>query len=175
VTVATLPDQLDVGRHRDASGRVELIARWLVLALLTVLVATGLLSGFGQRSSTSAAVAGDASLEVSAPTRLRGGLFYQGRFTVEARAAIESPTLVLEQGWLEGMSINTVEPAPTEEASRDGNLVLTYGSLPAGDRLVVYMQFQVNPTTVGRRPAGVHLLDGETTLASVERTVTVFP
>lgn len=173
--MATLPDQLDVGRHRDASGRAELVARWLVLGLLTALVAAGLLSGFGQRSSTSAAVAGDARLEVSAPTRLRGGLFYQGRFTIEARAPIGTPSLVLEKGWLEGMSINTVEPTPTEEASRDGDLVLTYGSLPAGDQLVVYMQFQVNPTTVGRRPAGVRLFDGETPLASVERTVTVFP
>jgi hypothetical protein len=73
------------------------------------------------------------------------------------------------------MSVNTIEPAPTEESGRDGDLALVYGPLSEGERLVVYMQFQVNPTTVGRRSAGVELLDGETPLAHVERTVTVFP
>jgi hypothetical protein len=173
--VAHVPDGLDIARHRDGSGRAELLARWIVLGLLTVLVGAGLFSIFGQRSSSETAIADSASLEVSAPDRLRGGLFYQGRFTVEAHAPIERPVLVLQPGWLEGTSINTIEPAPTEESSLDGNLALEYGSLSEGDRLVVYMQFQVNPTTVGRRSAGVELLDGETPVASVERTVTVFP
>ena len=37
------------------------------------------------------------------------------------------------------------------------------------------MQFQVNPTNVGRRSADVELYDGETLIATVERTMTVFP
>ena len=37
------------------------------------------------------------------------------------------------------------------------------------------MQFQVNPTNVGRRSADVALYDGEELLAGVDRTVTVFP
>jgi hypothetical protein len=40
---------------------------------------------------------------------------------------------------------------------------------------VLYMQFQVNPTNVGRRSADVGLYDGDELLASVDRTVTVFP
>jgi hypothetical protein len=173
--VATIPDQLDVGRHRDASGRRELAARWVVLGLLTALVTIALLNGFGQRSGTVSAVGDDASLEIRAPARVRGGLFYQGRFTIESRGAIERPVLVLEPGWLDGITVNTIEPAPADEASRDGDLALTFGPLAAGDRLVVYMEFQVNPTTVGRRSADVRLLDGETPLVSVERTVTIFP
>ncbi|MGH3042357.1 MAG: hypothetical protein ACRDNG_11590 [Gaiellaceae bacterium] len=73
------------------------------------------------------------------------------------------------------MHVNTIEPAPREEASRDGDLALTFPPLRQGDRLVVYMQFQVNPTNVGRRSADVELYDGETLIAAVDRTITVFP
>ncbi|HET9214869.1 MAG TPA: hypothetical protein VFN93_08945, partial [Gaiellaceae bacterium] len=107
--------------------------------------------------------------------RLRGGLFFQGRFTIRARDAIENATIVLAPGWLENMHINTIEPAPTEEASRDGGLALSFGPLAAGDELVLYLQFQVNPTNVGRRSADVGLYDGQELLARVDRTVTVLP
>jgi hypothetical protein len=47
--------------------------------------------------------------------------------------------------------------------------------LEPGDRLVVSMQFQVNPTHVGRRSADVGLYDGETEIVTADRTVTVLP
>jgi hypothetical protein len=173
--VAELPDYLDVSRHRDVSFRAELAARWTVLRLLTAIAVVALFGVFGQEARQSAASVGAAELEVSAPTAVRGGLFFQGRFTVDAREPIEDATLVLDPGWLENMHINTIEPAPTEEASRDGDLELSFGPLAAGDRLVVYMQFQVNPTNLGRRSANVSLYDGESRIASVDRAVTVFP
>ena len=37
------------------------------------------------------------------------------------------------------------------------------------------MQFQVNPTNVGRRSADVDLYDGDVRLAGVRHTITVFP
>jgi len=173
--MADLPEHLDAARHRDVSARLELIARRTLLGLLAAVAVVALLSVFGQSPET-AAVSGDgADLEVSAPTRLRGGLFFQGRFSVEAAAPLAQPTLVLGPGWLDNMHINTIEPAPAEESSRDGDLALSYGPLAEGDRLVVYMQFQVNPTNVGRRSADVGLYDGESLVARVERTITVFP
>jgi hypothetical protein len=172
--VAELPDYLDLGRHRDVAIR-ELAARWIVLALIAGLAVAALLGVFGQRPVESGAAAAPADLEVSAPTRLRGGLFYQGRFTVSAHSDVGNATLVLREGWLEGMSINTIEPSPAEEASRDGDLALSFGPLGAGESLVVYLQLQVNPTNVGRRDASVSLYDGETLLATDDRTVTVFP
>jgi hypothetical protein len=173
--VAELPEFLDVERHRDVSPRMELAARWVVLGLLAVVAVAALLGLFGQGAQTSSASTGPADLEVSAPERLRGGLFFQARFTADAREQIANASLVLAPGWLENMHINTIEPAPTEEASRDGDLVLSFGPLAPGERLVVYMEFQVNPTNVGRRSADVSLYDGDTLIASVDRTVTVFP
>lgn len=173
--MAELPEHLEPGRHRDVSARVELTARRTLLAVLAAVAGLALVGFFGQNPSSSTAGGESADLEVSAPSRVRGGLFFQGRFTIDARAAVGDATLVLEPGWLENMHVNTIEPAPVEEASRDGRLALAYGPLAAGDRLVVYMQFQVNPTNVGRRSAGVGLYDGDELLASVDRTVTIFP
>jgi hypothetical protein len=173
--VAELPDYLDLARHRDGSSRGELVARWTVLGLLTAVAVIALLGLVGQTSQTAVATTDAAELEVTAPTRVRGGLFFQGRFTVAARAPIDNAVLVLSPGWLENMHINTIEPAPAEEASRDGDLALSFGPLEDGQRLVVYMQFQVNPTNVGHRDASVSLYDGGTLVTTDDRTITVFP
>lgn len=170
-----LPDLLDRRRHLDAPGRVELIARRVVVTMLAAAAALALVGMFGQRPSSSVALAESAKLDVSAPSRIRGGLFFQGRFTIEARAAIRQPTLVLSEGWLDGISVNTLEPAPVAETSREGGLELRFDALAPGDTLVVYMQFQVNPTTVGRRSADVDLADGRAVLAHVDRTLTILP
>jgi hypothetical protein len=173
--VADLPEQLDLGRHRDASWWSELIARWVVLGLLTAVSLAALFNVFGQEADTTAASGDAAELAVLAPEAVRGGLFFEGRFTVTASEPLEDVVLVLAPGWAENMHINTIEPAPTEETGRDGNLRLHFGPLGAGERLVVYMQFQVNPTNVGRRSADVELYDGDTPITTVERTITVFP
>ena len=110
-----------------------------------------------------------------APERVRGGLFYEARFTVEARREVEDATLVLDSGWAEGITINTLEPSPIEEASRDGKLVFGLGRVPAGEKHVLFLQLQVNPTNVGHRSQDVRLYDGDALLAKVDRSITVFP
>ena len=54
-------------------------------------------------------------------------------------------------GWLEGLTINSTEPQPSNEVTRDGRIVLGFDSLNAGERLTFWIQYQVNPTTVGHR------------------------
>jgi hypothetical protein len=88
---------------------------------------------------------------------------------------LEKAILVLSPGWLESMTVNTIEPAPVEEGSADGKLSLELGHVPAGKSSVLFMSFQVNPTNVGRRPNTVWLYDGERLLLTVHRTITVFP
>jgi hypothetical protein len=173
--VAKPPEFLTLTGNRDPSNRVELAARRLLFVALAALSTVALLGLLGQMPRESRATAAAAELEVLAPKRLRGGLFYQGRFTIESKAGIENARLVFDRGWLEGTHVNTIEPAPTEESSRDGRLALGFGEIPAGDTFVLYMQFQVNPTNVGRRSQDVELYDGQTRLAVVDRTVTIFP
>ena len=82
---------------------------------------------------------------------------------------------MLDRGWLDGMHINTIEPAPVGEASRNGRLALDFGHVAAGDFVVAHLQFQVNPTTVGVRSQDVALYDDTDLVARVERTVRIFP
>lgn len=146
---------------------------WMSLfAVIAVLAAIGFL---GQRLTESSATAPAATLRLSSPKVVRGGLFFQSRVEIRALRAIEHPRLVLADGWLERMQFNTIEPAPMSEASRDGRVVLSYDSLERGDRLVVWMQFQVDPTNVGRRSYDLELDDGDTAIARLERAITVLP
>ena len=106
---------------------------------------------------------------------MRSGLYYEARFTITARRDLEDATLVLDPGWAEGTTINTVEPSPVGEASRDGKLVFELGHIRAGTSYIFFLQLQVNPTNVGRRDQDVALYDGDTFLTKVDRKVTVFP
>jgi hypothetical protein len=173
--VADIPDQLVLKVARDREGRRDITARRIALAALLVVLALGLLNVFGQRPATTAADAEAATLEVYAPERVRGGLFYEARFTIEAREEVEKATLVLDSGWAEGITINTVAPGPLGEASRDGRLAFELGRIPAGQKHVLFLQLQVNPTNVGHRAQDVELYDGDELLATVNRTITVWP
>jgi hypothetical protein len=173
--VAPLPEGLTLERNRDLAKTPELVARWAFFTLLGLIFALALVGVFGQSPDHSRAVAPAAELEVSAPTKVRGGLFFQGRFTIRARQDIDHATLVLERGWLESMHINTIVPAPLNESSREGRLALDFGHVSAGAEVVVYLQFQVNPTNLARRAQDVSLYDGTRLLASAQRTVTIYP
>lgn len=171
-----VPQGLKVARHRDLEGRERRPhVRRVLLALLTAVLVLALLNVFGQQPTDSAASSPEARFEVSAPTALRGGLFFQARFAIEAEEEIESATIVLDDGWLEGITLNTVEPSPVAEASRDGRVALDLGRVAAGSEYVLYLHFQVNPTTVGRRSQDVELYDSERLLTAVDRTVTIWP
>ena len=174
--MAELPGRLSAEHDRDLVGRDrDVWVRRLLLGLLAAFAVAALLNVFGQRTATTSVHGAAASLSVNAPERLRGGLIFQGRFDIQAEQAIEHPKLVLSSGWLEAMTLNTTEPEPLDESSRDGGLELAFGPLAAGDGLTVRTEWQVNPTTVGSRTQDVALYDGKRELASVDRSMTVFP
>jgi hypothetical protein len=170
------PEGLTLGRHRDLEGRERRpYVRRVLIGLLVVFLTLALLNVFGQRPDTATGATEGVELEVYSPTRLRSGLYFMSRFTIRAEEEIANATLVLDPGWLEGMTLNTVEPAPVGEANRDGRLALELGRVPAGTEHVLFLQFQVNPTNLGRRAQDVDLLDGDQELIHLDRTITVFP
>jgi hypothetical protein len=173
--MADIPDQIVLKVARDREGRRDVKVRRVLLAAVLVLLVLGLFNLFGQRPATTTAEANAATLEVYSPKRVRGGLFFEARFTIEARREVEEATLVLDSGWAEGITINTVEPSPLGSASRDGKLVYELGRIPAGQKHVFFLQLQVNPTNVGHRSQDVELYDGDELLATIDRSITVFP
>jgi hypothetical protein len=161
---------------RDLAGRRNGIwVRRAGVGLLALVLLLALLNAFGQRPSTVAATAAGARLSVHAPDRVRSGLLGEATITVAARRRIRDAVLVLDSGWFDGLSVNSIEPAPAREGSLDGRTSLAFGPIAAGSSYVVYVQFQVNPTNVGRYPRSVQLFDGARRLTSVEGTLTVFP
>lgn len=149
--------------------------RRLALAVLGLIVLAALLGVFGQESTTTVAAGNKAVLSVQAPAHLRGGLLFQARFEIHAKQRLAHPKLALSPGWLEAMTLNTTIPEPVSEVSDPNGLTLEFEPLPAGETLVVWTNWQVNPTNVGRRSEDASLFDGPIRIASVDRTLTVFP
>jgi hypothetical protein len=174
--VADVPYQIVLKRDRDLVGRGrELWIRRGLFTLLPILSVLALLNLFGQRPTSATERGGGATLELDVPSRVRGGLIYQARFHITAQRDLKDAILVLEPGWLESMTLNTIEPSPVGEASDNGRLSLDLGHIPAGRSYLLFMQFQVNPTNVGHRSASVTLRDGTRRLLEIHRTITVFP
>jgi hypothetical protein len=156
---------------RERGQRLALIARRVVMTIFAAISLLALGGAIGQTSSTSQA----PGLTVEAPETVRGGLFWQARIDIRAARAIAKPRLVFADGWLDGMQVNSIEPAAQSESSRDGRLVLSYDSLEPGDRLQIWMQFEVDPTSAGKRSLALELDDAQTPLARIDREIRVLP
>jgi hypothetical protein len=150
-------------------------ARRVVVTLFAAVAVLALAGVFGQETSTSAVRSAAADVRVSAPRTVRGGLFFQTRLEVHARTRIAEPRIVLDPGILEGMQVNSIEPAAASETSRDGRVELSYDAVDAGELLRIWMQFEVNPTSAGRHAYGIEVDDGTRRLARVDRTLLVLP
>jgi hypothetical protein len=171
-----LPSGLDRGLHQELKSRGrELWIRRALVVLLALLLVAALLNAFGQARTRASAAGPAATLTVEAPERLRNGLIFGTHFRVVAREAIKDPQLVLNGGWLDGLTLNTLEPAPAGERSSGDRLIWRFPPVSAGDSMEVWVHFQVNPTTVGFRDQTVTLRDGERRLATVPRQVEVLP
>lgn len=174
---AGLPAEIDLGRHRDYEGRIsgQGIRRGFV-TLLCLFCVAALANVFGQAAATDSASGPGGALSVKAPSRVRGGLTYQGEFQIHASGALAAPTLVLHRGWIDQTTVNMVQPEPagsTTDAA--GDLKLRFAPMPPGRTLVVYVEFQANPINVGSHDASVSLYDGARPIASIARTQIDFP
>ena len=161
------PERAEIGR--------ALWTRRVVMCLLAVLPVIALVGLIGQRQSTSALSAPAATFRLTAPKTVRGGIFYQARVQVIARQDLKFPSLVLDDGWVEGMQVNSITPQPPNENPLNGKVQLGYGELPADHQLHVWFEFEVNPTTVGRHSFGITLLNGNQPVARIQRTIRVLP
>lgn len=174
--VSRIPDTIVLTRHRDLRGRRHQVwVRRTLLTLVGIVPLLALFNVFGQRPHVERVDSRAAQLELYATAHVRGGLLWEARFTVTAHRELKDAVLELDKGWAEGQTMNTIEPSPVGEGSHDGQLVFDLGHVPKGDRHILWIQFQTNPTDVGRRPQDVRLYDGKQLLATLHRQITVFP
>jgi hypothetical protein len=176
--VADVPDLLVLKRHRDVdyAGRHGPLIRRVVLGLIAGVSILALFNVFGQRPVTTVASAPAATLKLYAPEHLRSGLLWSARFHIYANEDLKQATLVLDPGWAESMSINTIEPSPIGEASKNGRLSLSLGHIPKGESHILFIQVQVNATNVAwRRSQDVELDDGDKRILVLHHHVTIYP
>jgi hypothetical protein len=174
--MSDLPQGIDLPRHRDFKGKAA--GQWLrhaFLLLLTIFVVAALLNVFGAGPQTEEATAPAGTLKVTSPERVRGGLLYQARIEIHANEAIGAPTLVLDKGWIEETTINTLQPEPAQTTSDPKHLKLRYPPLPPGRTLSVFISLQANPNDVGTHNADVALYDAGEEITSINRTQVNFP
>jgi hypothetical protein len=167
---------LTVERHALLEGRAH--HPWYrrgLMALVCLVPLLALLNVYGQHPSTTTVSGAAGTLTLQAPKRVRGGLMWQARFDVTAQTDIKSPQLVLGPGWWEQMTQNSINPQPLASSSSNGRVTLSYGRLNAGQKLTVWIEFQVNPAQAGQREANVLLTNGPDPIAQLNRSITVFP
>lgn len=174
--MAELPEGLTPERNRDLRGPLASpIYRRVLLCCIAAIPILALLNVFGQRATTSAAHTPSVDVSVTAPARLRSGLIFQVRVEVRAHRNIKELEVVLDRGWWDAMSVNSIVPEPTEETSEEGQVVLSYGKLDPNEKLVFWIYVQVNPTNVGKRREDIEIRDNMTPLAHIHRSMTIFP
>ena len=140
-----------------------------------MILVLGLFNLFGQKVDVSSAESSGAQLEVSAPTKVRGGIFFQARFRIEAIEEIAECDARAPPGLARGhhvehrgaVSRGRGEPGRAHRAR--------VGRIPAGDEHRLYLHFQVNPTALGPRSQDVELYDGERLLLTLDRDAIVWP
>ena len=169
------PEGLTLDRHRDFVGRARgPIVREVLLGILCAVLLLGLLNAFGQVETVDGAEGSAARFEVSAPTKLRGGLFFEARFGSKRSRDHECDDRP-RPGLARGHHAEHLAPAPIGESSRDGTSRSSSGASPPATRYILYLHFQVNPTAVGIRSQDVGLYDGERLIASFDRDAIVWP
>ena len=144
--------------------------------LFAAFLGLGLVNVFGQRVGTTSASGAVADLEVKAPRAVKSGLIYEVQFTVTAHTALAEPTLVLDSGWWDGFTVNTMSPDTKAWTQRDGRQLLSYDADAGGDRT---RRAPPVPGQPSRRWARANRtscsMTAATPILTLEHDTTVFP
>jgi hypothetical protein len=160
----------------DRNDRSGVGLRRVAMCALAAVTVVALCNVVGQRATTAHASTSSAEIDVRSPTAVRAGLLFQAKITVTARQTLPQAQLVLGSGWIDGLTMNTEEPSPSNESSGpNGSLVFDLGTLQPGEAYVEYLEYQVNPTSVSRRSQVVTVLSNNSAVASLHRTMTIVP
>ena len=173
--VADVPDHLTLRHNRDREGRARpLIRRAFVGVLVADLRArprervrsasVDLHGGHDRRRRsrcTHRLASAPASTTWRASRSTRAG-------TADARPWCSTPA-----GPRGSRSTRWTRRRSARRATTAGSSSSSARSRPA--KYVLFIHLQVNPTNVGHRSQDVELRDGDTALAHIDRTITVFP
>lgn len=94
------PLGIDRARHQDLAGRARHVWwRRAALVLLAAVPILGLVNVFGQHTSPDTTAGPAASVLVSTPAHVRGGLVFTTEIRITPRRALPDAQLYLDNGW----------------------------------------------------------------------------
>ena len=146
----------------------------LSLAVFGVVVALAL-SGWLGRERTWGADAHGTALEVHAPEIIRNGEFLEMRVNVTSERPIEELVIGIEESLWEDVTVNTMIPAASDEASQGGETRFTFAELPAGTSFQFKVDMQINPDILGGNDGTLTVYDGDGELVATDLSITVLP
>ena len=167
------PDGIDEQHIHPVTGW-QRHASPLSLAVFGVVVALAMSGMLGHEREWTARTAG-TGLRVHMPEVIRNGEFFEIRIGVESDEPIGELVIGIEQALWVDMTINTLIPAATEEASEDGEFRFTFAELATGTPFLLKVDAQVNPDILGGNDGLVTVYDGDEPLAEVRVGIGVLP
>ena len=146
---------------------------FLVLAAILAGALVGLAGG--QPNPVSRAALDGASLSVRTPLLIRNGEFFETVIEVQADRPLADATLAVSADMWRDMTINTMIPAPADEAFKSGSYHFAYGPLAAGDTLRVKIDGQINPPLFAGTRGTIALYDGDDMMGRRPLRIRVLP
>lgn len=146
----------------------------LSLVVFGAVVALALLGLLGHERQWVATDNG-TTLSIHMPETIRNGEFLELRIGVQAEEAVGQLVIGVEASLWQDMTVNTMIPAASEEASEDGEYRFTFGPLEAGTAFLLKVDAQINPDIIGGNAGAVTVYDGDEALVSTDLRITVLP
>jgi hypothetical protein len=154
------------------------VALWLRRAMLTAMalvVAAGLLSLLGVRTSSTSASGNGYDLTVHYPSVARAGLDTPWQVTVTRSGGFgKQVTLAVTGDYFDIFETQGFHPEPAEETRDDRTLYLTF-TAPPGDTFVVDFDTYIQPSSQQGRSATVAVLNGGRPMVSVGLDTRLMP
>jgi hypothetical protein len=167
------PDGIDDSHARPLAGWRR-HASPLSLVAFGIVVFLALFGVLGHERQWDAADGG-TSLSVHMPETIRNGEFFEIRVTVTSAEPIGELGIGFDQALWEDMTVNTMIPAATDEASEDGEFRFTFAELPPGTPFLFKVDLQVNPDILGGNEGLVTVYNGDVPLTEVPVSIAVLP
>ena len=143
----------------------------MVFGAVMVLGVSGLLG----REAEWRAEANGVRLDVHTSEIIRNGEFFEMRVTVESDKPLTELVIGVDEAVWTDMTVNTMIPGATDEASADGEFRFTFAELLANTPFLLKVDLQVNPDIVAGNDGAVTVYDGEEPMATTDISITVLP